>query len=139
MAAKYNRPTPNPKDLIGSRKVSCSKLPDVAVLWGSMAMGDGAEKYGPFNWRDFAVQATVYLDAIDRHLKQWRSGEELADDSLVHHLGHVIGCCAILLDAQATGMLIDDRPKSPAVCELLKRLNAQIAALDAKGRGHKVR
>jgi len=71
---------------------------------------NGADKYGPYNWRGNAVIASIYVDAAMRHLMQWFEGEEEAGDSLVHHLGHAIACCAILLDAQTTGNLIDDRP-----------------------------
>ena len=101
---------PNPKDLIGSTKVSLTKLPAIASAWGAMAMMDGAKKYGPYNFRDKAVQASIYVDAAKRHLDCWFEGEEFADDSKVHHLGHALACIAILLDTQATGNLIDDRP-----------------------------
>jgi len=101
---------PNPKDLIGSTKVSLTKLPAIATAWGAMAMMDGAKKYGPYNFRDKAVQASIYVDAAKRHLDCWFEGEECASDSKVHHLGHALACIAILLDTQATGNLIDDRP-----------------------------
>ena len=75
-----------------------------------MAMMDGAEKYGPYNWRKISVRASIYIDAAKRHLDAWFEGQECASDSKVHHLGHALACCAILLDAQACGRLIDDRP-----------------------------
>jgi hypothetical protein len=101
---------PNPKDVIGSKKVSLTKLPAIATAWGAMAMMDGAGKYGPYNFRDKSVQASIYVDAARRHLDCWFEGEECARDSKVHHLGHALACIAILLDTQATGNLIDDRP-----------------------------
>lgn len=104
--------TTNPKDLIGCTKVSISKFPVIGTVLGAMAMMDGAAKYGPYNWRDKSVRAEIYVDAAMRHLMAWQEGQEVADDSKVHHLGHVIACCAILLDAQANGNLIDDRPKN---------------------------
>jgi hypothetical protein len=107
---KSKADTVNPKDLVGNTKVSISKLPVIAVIEGAMAMMDGAEKYGPYNWRDKEVKASVYVDAALRHLYCWFEGQELASDSLVHHLGHAIACCAILLDARAHGKLVDDRP-----------------------------
>lgn len=100
----------NPKDLIGSKKVSITKLPPVAILHGAHAMMDGARKYGPYNWREKPILASVYIDAAMRHLEAYFSGEQIAQDSKVHHLGHAIGCCAILLDAEAYGNLVDDRP-----------------------------
>lgn len=85
---------------------------------------DGADKYGPYNWRDNAVIASIYVDAATRHLTAWLEGEELAADSEVHHLGHAIACLAILLDAQETGNLVDDRPKGKNIAsKVLDRLS----------------
>jgi hypothetical protein len=124
--------TQNPKDLFGSKKVSITKLPAVAILHGAHAMMDGARKYGPYNWRDKKVVASIYADAATRHILSWFEGEECASDSGVHHLGHAIACCAILLDAQESGNLIDDRPVNEKTrglaASVLERLNAVIAA-----------
>lgn len=102
----------NPKDKIGEKKVSLTKFPAIALVHGASAMVNGADKYGPFNWRENDVVAHIYIDAAMRHLTAWFEGEETAEDSGVHHLGHALACCAILLDAQENGNLIDDRPKS---------------------------
>lgn len=119
----------NPKDLLGVKKVSLSKLPSVALLHGAHAMMDGARKYGPYNWRGNAVVAHIYVDAAMRHLLSWFEGEETASDSGVHHLGHAIACAAILLDAQETGNLVDDRPGHEKVTShVLERLRAAIEA-----------
>jgi hypothetical protein len=119
----------NPKDLVGVRKVSLTKLPPVAVLHAAHALMNGAGKYGPYNWRDRAVRASIYVDACERHLNAWLDGEEDATDSGVHHLGHAIACLAILLDAQEAGKLVDDRPLQNAggFCRVLDRLNRRIA------------
>jgi hypothetical protein len=120
--------TSNPKDLLGAKKVSISKLPLVAVLHGAHAMMNGADKYGPYNWRAKKVIASIYIDAAMRHLSAWfDSKEELAQDSGVHHLGHAIACCAILLDAQETGNLVDDRPENGQFNQVLNHLNSVIA------------
>ena len=119
----------NPKDLLGVKKVSLTKLPPVAVLHAAHALMVGAARYGPYNWRDKAVRASIYVDACERHLNAWLDGEENATDSGVHHLGHAIACLAILLDAQEAGKLVDDRPLQGArgFCRVLKRLNQKIA------------
>lgn len=117
----------NPKDLIGAQKVSISKLPMVAILHGSHAMMNGAAKYGPYNWRKNKVIAHIYIDAAIRHLGAWfDSREELAKDSGVHHLGHAIACCAILLDAMETGNLVDDRPENGEFSRVLENLSDAI-------------
>jgi hypothetical protein len=123
----------NPKDIVARKKVSVSKLPFVAELWGSMAMMDGARKYGPYNWREVDVYASVYIDAAMRHLACWFEREEKADDSGVHHLGHVIACCAILLDAQAANRLIDDRPKTVVpISDILKQMSKSVEEMASR-------
>lgn len=100
----------NPKDLLGAKKPDMTKIPSIALLWESLAMMDGGGKYGPFNWRANKVVASIYIAACKRHLDAWFEGQEFAEDSGCHHLGHARACLGILLDAQATGNLIDDRP-----------------------------
>ena len=115
---------PNPKDLLGVKKVpSLSVIPTAGLVQCGLAMVDGSEKYGRFNWREHPVKATIYIDAAVRHLMAWTDMEEDAQDSGVHHLGHVMACCAILLDAQEAGNLIDDRVPgpSPAMLERFKK------------------
>ena len=117
----------NPKDRVGATKAPLTLLPSVAVLHGSHAMSNGAAKYGAYNWRGHPVIASIYLDACLRHVHAWHDGEERADDSGVHHLGHALACLAILLDAQATGNLVDDRPEGGAFARALADVNAAIA------------
>lgn len=84
-------------------------IPPVALLHLGAAMEDGRRKYNLFNWRGNSVAGSVYLNAALRHAFAFRDGEDYASDSKVHHLGHTLACCAIVLDACATGNLIDDR------------------------------
>lgn len=100
----------NPKDRIGITKPPIHLVPPVAIIHESMAMKDGAEKYGPYNWRGESVSASVYIAACYRHLMAWFDREEHAQDSGVHHLGHARACLAIILDAMSVGKLVDDRP-----------------------------
>jgi len=122
----------NPKDLLGVKKVSISKFPAAGLIHGAHAMMDGARKYGPYNWRGNKVIASIYVDALLRHVTAWfDEHQEEAPDSGVHHLGHVEACCAILLDAQETGNLIDDRPVPGKAAEILERLAAKIKAKES--------
>ena len=111
------------------KKVSFTKFPPAALAHGATAMMNGATKYGPYNWRENPVVASIYIDACMRHLFAWFDGEEVASDSGVHHLGHAMACLAILLDAQETGNLVDDRPSvnQGAYNSLVNRLNEEIA------------
>lgn len=100
----------NPKDKIGSAKVSYSLCPSSARIAWALAQMDGATKYGPYNWRVEPVQLRTYIDAATRHLDDFLEGEAFATDSGVHHLGHVMACCAIMIDAMQHGTFTDDRP-----------------------------
>jgi hypothetical protein len=107
------RPDTNPKSVFGAAKPGISAIPPVALLHCGRGMEDGERKYGLTNWRENSVAASVYYNAAFRHLASWWDGEQKAQDSGVHHLGHVMACCAILLDAEVQGVLIDDRPPVP--------------------------
>lgn len=103
----------NPKDATGAPKVSTSLVPEIALIELAQAFRDGAAKYTPFNWRRAPVKATVYVDAMERHLMLYRAGQDEASDSRLSHLTHIMSGCAILLDAALNDTLIDDRHKLP--------------------------
>jgi hypothetical protein len=73
----------------------------------------GAEKYGPWNWRETGVCASTYVNAILRHLNAWRDGESLDPESGITHLAHIACSANILMDAEVCGKLQDDRNKRP--------------------------
>jgi hypothetical protein len=100
---------PNPKDLAGRCKPDTSLVTGVMMAHLADALTDGAAKYGVANWRDIKVQARTYCSAADRHTRAWLDGEEVASDSLVHHLAHAAASLLILLDAQVHGSMIDNR------------------------------
>lgn len=99
----------NPKDRAALNRAPLGLLPAVGSLYGAAAAADGARKYGPYNWREKPISYDGYLEAMERHIKSLREGEDIAQDSLVHHLGHIIATASILLDAWHTGNLINDR------------------------------
>ena len=100
----------NPKVGAASKKYSLRYMPLSANIEANRALENGAEKYGLCNWRDTNVKASVYIDAALRHIAQWQEGQENASDSTVHNLGHAMASLAIIIDAQAQGVMIDDRP-----------------------------
>jgi hypothetical protein len=115
----------NPKDLIGVKKPQVHLVPPALIIGVAKAMEDGAKKYGPYNWRGNKVRATVYIAAAQRHILEFLDGENTATDSGVLHLAHAAACCGILLDAQATGNLIDDRPAAGAASRLIAELTVK--------------
>lgn len=120
MPTQPKLPDTNPKTQYGIKKpalLSC--VPASALLVEGQVMMLGARKYGPFNWRDNSVAASVYVDAAIRHMLAWNSGQDNDSESGVSHLGHVRACMGILIDALETGNLVDDRPKDEATARLL--------------------
>lgn len=129
-----NYPGGNPKAAIGATKVPLHLVPPSAKHFLALALEDGAKKYGPFNWRlSEGVSLSTYKAASERHWDALWDGEDLARDSLVHHLAHAMACCAIVLDALTVGKLIDDRPPKGATPTLqdeylLRRAEPIVAA-----------
>jgi Domain of unknown function (DUF5664) len=103
----------NPKDVIGSRKAPLSLVPWTLVVCASNALLEGALKYGRFNWRIAGVRASIYLDALKRHIAKWENGQNYDPETLVDHLDSAIGCLAIMRDAALYGKFTDDRPPCP--------------------------
>lgn len=105
-------PLKNPKDSAASNKAPLSLVPVTAIALEATAFANGRFKYGQVNWRGAGVSAMVYADAALRHLYAWINGERVDPDDLVHNLAAVRACCGIIIDADAAGTLIDDRPRA---------------------------
>ena len=108
-ASMKELPDNNPKTAVAATKQKMSDVPTVALFALGAAMSDGANKYGRYNYRDTNVTASVFYDAMMRHLTTWYNGEDYAPDSKVHHLAHVMASCAIVLDAELHAKFNDDR------------------------------
>ena len=130
-AVAETKPT-NPKDAIGSDKLPLHLFPTTAIAQGSLALLDGALKYGRTNYRAIGVRASIYHDACLRHMTKWFEGEEVDEDSGVDHLAHAIACIAILIDAKAAGKLNDDRMIEGGYLKMLKELTPKVAELKKK-------
>lgn len=128
LTAVSGYPDDNPKTAVGATKIPLHLVPPSAKHVLAEAMADGAKKYGPFNWRTKRVSTTTYVAASMRHIEAYLDGEDVAPDSLVHHVGHAMACMAILYDAMTIGMLNDDRPTKGAA----PRLQVEYAARHAK-------
>jgi hypothetical protein len=103
----------NPKDTIGSRKAPLSLVPWTLVVCAARALLEGALKYGRFNWRIAGIRASIYLDALKRHIAKWENGQDVDPKTMIHHLDSAIGCLTIMRDAMLYGKMTDDRPPCP--------------------------
>ena len=120
-------PDGNPKTRLGMAKVPLALIPGPALVHMGEAFRDGAVKYGPANWRDEPVTTSTYVNAALRHILSYYDGETNAEDSGVHHLGHALGCLAIILDAEEQGTLNDDRPTAGRTAALIKEKTRPLA------------
>lgn len=111
----------NPKDKLGQKKPPMNLVPPSSIAYEALAMRDGAEKYGPYNWRDSKVRSSIYVAACMRHLLAWQDGEDNAEDSGISHLAHAKACLGILIDAIECDALVDDRPSPGGVARVIKR------------------
>jgi hypothetical protein len=126
----------NPKDLIGSDKLPLHLWPETATATGCLALLDGNLKYGRTNWRAAGVKASIYFDALKRHINAWfDEGEDDDLDSGLPHLAHALACLAILVDAKAAGKLTDDRLIRGGYRPLVTELTPHVARLKAKHAG----
>jgi len=121
----------NPKDAIGATKLPMHLIPGSAKAHMALAFLEGALKYGKYNWRVAGVRASIYLDAMERHLEKWKNGEEVDPLTGVPHLASVMACSAIILDARAVGKLNDDRPPAAPVSKLIDDLAPYVRYLQS--------
>lgn len=120
----------NPKDILGSTRVPMSLVSEVAVAEEALAHLEGALKYGFHNYRIVGVKSRIYLDAMKRHIAKYENGEDRDPKTGVHHFGYVRACTGIVLDAQALGILVDDRaPMIPNFSIYLDGLEARVKHL----------
>lgn len=118
--------------------------PRMEYLVGSILRGDaavhahGADKYGERNWRLDPIKSSTYEAAILRHfMAYFYDREDVDPDSGYSHLFHIRACCAVMLDAEIHGTLIDDRGRAesgihekpidprPNVHEVMRELRKQ--------------
>jgi hypothetical protein len=100
----------NPKDVVGSRKLPLHLVPEITKAYLALAHGEGALKYGPYNWRESGVKVSTYVSALGRHVGKYVEGEWADPQTHVPHLASALACLSIIVDAKAAGVLIDDRP-----------------------------
>ncbi len=100
----------NPKDAVGSQKASIHVVPIPVMLEVGLALMEGACKYGSHNYRVIDIRASVYMDALMRHMAAWWEGEDIDADSGLNHVTKAIATLIILRDAMMNEHVTDDRP-----------------------------
>lgn len=121
----------NPKQAYGDMKVGVSSVP-MAFFYGvAVAMAEGGMKYGRHNYRDMGCKHSTYFDAAVGHLVSWWEGEDIDEESGVHHLLKAAASIAVMYDSIVMKNDNDDRPiRYPDGVHL--RINPAIAKLKEK-------
>ena len=72
-------------------KAQYGLLPPDSLKAVAEVMTAGAKKYSANNW--CGLEISRVLDALERHINAFKSGEDYADDSKQHHLAHAMANC----------------------------------------------
>ena len=88
-------------------------MPEAALEQVLKVLEHGAAKYGDYNWIDNAaeVQWTRYQNALERHLKAFKQGQDMDKDSGLYELAHLACNALMLLQYQIENKGIDNRRK----------------------------
>lgn len=70
-------------------------VPADAMLHVGDVLAMGANKYDDHNWEKGMPYSDV-LASLERHLAKWKTGEDMDDESGLHHIDHVM-CNALFL------------------------------------------
>ena len=100
-------------------KPDLSLIPYCVEVELAKAMMYGAGVYGRMNYTK-GHDLTQIVSAAKRHLGKYLNGEECDQDSGVHHLGHVMANCLMLIHQRELGTLKDDRFVAEPIIEEFK-------------------
>ena len=96
-------------------KLRVDLVPTSAVEGLAKVLGFGAEKYGPDNWKK-GLPWMECTASMERHLLQFKRGEDFDPESGLLHLEHLITNAAFLIEYYRTHPEFDDRPRARTQC-----------------------
>jgi hypothetical protein len=79
-------------------KLQYGLLPPEALKATVEILTFGAEKYEPDNWKYVPDSKRRYFDALQRHLWDWKNGEQNDPESGKNHLAHALCCLMFMLE-----------------------------------------
>jgi len=87
----------------GGRKFDQGKLqygliPPTALKETVKVLTAGAIKYDKYNWQKVPDAQDRYFDALQRHLWDWKSGQQLDSETGINHLAHAVCNLLFLLE-----------------------------------------
>lgn len=100
--------TPTKAKHFDDGKPDLSLIPYVAEVAMAKAFMYGSKKYGRYNYCK-GHELGQLIASAKRHISKFYAGEEVDNESGVHHLGHAMVNLAMILQEIDLGTLIDDR------------------------------
>ena len=91
-------------------KLEYGLLPPKALEATVEILTFGAQKYARDNWKYVDDSKRRYFDAMQRHVWAWKSGEQLDQETGIHHLAHAM-CCLMFLYEHDTIYSVDNETK----------------------------
>lgn len=88
-------------------KLEYGLLPPKALEETVKVLTFGAQKYERDNWKKVPDSKRRYFDALQRHVWAWKQGEQLDQESGIHHLAHAM-CCLMFLYEHDTIYSLND-------------------------------
>lgn len=94
-------------------KADWSLMPEPALVEVLKVLMLGRDKYGSWNWleNNKDVCWSRYTNALERHFKKFKCGQDLDEETGLEELAHVIANALFLLTYRINGFGIDDRRK----------------------------
>lgn len=109
-------------------KLEWEMMPEEALEEIMKVLQYGKRKYAAWNWLDHAdeVKWTRYTNALERHLKKFKRGQDIDEESGLYELAHM-GCnILMLLQYQIMNKGSDNRRKTKLeIEEYYKRLSIE--------------
>ena len=93
----------------------------------------GAKKYEPWDWLH-GLGYSRYQAAIKRHLVAFNAGEDVDDESGLHHMAHIAVTAMVLFTFQMVGRGVDDR-HGAKLEQLIKNITQSNKKLEQEGGG----
>lgn len=106
---KKNNEKPSKKEY-SKGKSKIHYIPTEIILGMGHAFEMGAEKHGPYSFRDNPIDYTELIDSASRHLLAFMDGEDLDTESGLPHLWHCACNIAMLEWTRVNASEKDDRP-----------------------------
>ena len=99
-------------------KLEYGLLPPLALEETVKVLTFGAQKYERDNWQKVPDSKRRYFDAMQRHVWAWKQGEQIDEESGIHHLAHAMCCMMFLYEHDIKYTVDDEVSHIEPVCEI---------------------